>query len=280
MNAALYGSGRSTTGSGFSSIAAWVSGARKTCPASIWSIPISASSRRSGRTFSASSSPMRTRITSAPSSRCGRVCVRPFTPPASSIGLLETRAPAEPGAPKIDLHEIVAGQSPPDGAVRHRVRAGGSLDPGIECHGDPHRPSDWWCIRAIGRSTIPLSRQPHLRGEVPRPWATRASWPSSATSTNVVREGTAQAKPRSPRASPPSSRRPVPGCDHDFRVQRGASPVGRRCGADLRPRGGGRWPRDGPGRRRGKECGFWTICPNSATPTPSATCPATRWSHC
>ena len=85
-----------------------------------------------------------------------------------AIGLLETRRLSEPGAPKIDLHEIVPG---------NRLQMGRSTSSscrwltrsGIECDGDPHRPRTGGAYGRLEDRQYPISRQPHLRGEVPRP---------------------------------------------------------------------------------------------------------------
>ena len=111
----------------------------------------------SARTSSASSSPTPMRTISAPWPSCGRGCRVPVYATRFALGLLEARRLGEPGAPKVELREIAAGQRIAVGPFDGRVRAGRPFDPGIERARDPHARSGSSSIPATGSSTTRLS---------------------------------------------------------------------------------------------------------------------------
>ena len=164
-----------------------------------------ASSRRSRRTWSASSSPMRTKTISARSPSSGRARRARSTRRASRPGLPEARRLGEPGAPKI-----------PDRRRRARRRVSRSARSTSNSSPSPirfpkaarwrsARRPDSSCIAATGRSMRRRrsARRPTRRASGRS--AMRACSRSSAIRPTCCARAKARRRPTSPRRSPSSS---------------------------------------------------------------------------
>ncbi len=171
----------------------WISVSLSQAPkrrASISSCPTSPSSIRSEKIFSRASSRTRTKITSAPSPRFGRVVGVPALCDAIRRGTDANASAVGAGrAGCSDQYRCAKCDDRPR-AVQHRIYSGGAFDPRKFGAGDPHRRRHNSAFRRLEDRSDTDHRLADRREEAPRQRRRgRARAPSKADSTNILRDG-------------------------------------------------------------------------------------------